>query len=216
MTDNDLLEFKAVLLKVAKLYGYVLEKEQAELYYEILKDFTLEEVKTGLIRIARHSKFFPKPSEIVEHIDQSGNKLDYDFEYCKSMIKDLGFHNSVVLKSCKLMVVIKDLGGLQQWSELVYKDEKDAYFRFARAHKRRTFDEQNESLPEVKRLIGYMEILSNQNGSGGSYKINYWDNKPVKTLTGGKSDLISLPPGEKAPPSNDVMALVNKLTGSNG
>lgn len=212
MTPENRKEFDGALLKIAKLYGYELDKEQAELYFSILADYSVDEIKNGLLICARTSKFFPKPSEVIEAMGGRKGGIDYDFQYCISMIKELGFHSSVVLKNALLMVVIKDLGGLQEFSEMVSKDEKDTYFRFMRAYNRRVIDQKNGDLPEVKRLVGYMEHLSKQSGAGGTYHVAVWDNKKVKELIGG-AEQNKLLPGEKVEPPADVMGLVNKLTG---
>jgi hypothetical protein len=217
MLEENRIEFDSALLKIAKMYGYALDKEQAGLYFEILREYSINDVKTGFLKCARSLKFFPKPSEIIEAIDASaGNKLDYDFEYCKSMIKEVGFHSSVILPSKILMVVISDLGGLQAFSDAIYSDEKDTYFRFKRVYQRRQTDAANNSLPEITRLIGYMESIANQSAYPGLFQITFWDNKKLDELPGGpEQKKLEAPDIEDDPGkvSKIIGGLVKKLEG---
>lgn len=176
MKDENRIEFDSALLKVAKLYGYNLDKEQAGLYFEILKDVEIEAVKRAMIRAARVCKFMPKPAEILENLMENRmNQWDYDYEYCRSMAKEMGENQSIVLGNKMLMAVITDLGGLAEFVQKVRGEDKDFYFAFVRAWKRRKIDEETGSLPNVPRLPGLLETQGEKNGLNGAYRIYYWD-----------------------------------------
>lgn len=212
MKPESRKEFDAALLKIAKLYGYELDKEQAELYFSILSDYTLDETKAALLICARTQKFFPKPSEIIEAMGVRKDNIEYDFQYCLSMVKELGFHDSVIMEKKLLMVVIRDLGGLQEFTKMAFKDEKDAYFKFSRAYNRRIVDEKHGDLPEITKLVGYMEQLANQNGAG-THKVIYWNNKIVKTISSDDLHELFLELKNDKPLGGGVTEIVNKLAG---
>lgn len=56
---------------IATQYGYKLDPSQADLYCELLKDFTFEQVKAAATHLLKTEKFFPKLCQFYEILTAS-------------------------------------------------------------------------------------------------------------------------------------------------
>ena len=74
MNANDKTEFAKVWATVANLYGKNISAQLLTLTFEVLRPYSLKQIKSGLsthIRSTQGGAFFPKPADIIQYI--SGN-----------------------------------------------------------------------------------------------------------------------------------------------
>ncbi len=71
MIDSEFSKFINFLNGCALVYDKELKKEQVQIYWNILKDHTCQDVEKAFNRHIKTSKFFPAPSEIIENIPKS-------------------------------------------------------------------------------------------------------------------------------------------------
>ena len=72
MLDKD--KFSKLMGITGEVFGKPASPEVAAMYYQILKDFTDEEVEKAFYNVLKTHKFetFPKPANILEHIPKKG------------------------------------------------------------------------------------------------------------------------------------------------
>jgi hypothetical protein len=186
MNNADFKTFEDIMTKTWVMTAHQ-EKELSPMktagYFEALQIYDIETVKVAFLGCTRTETFFPAIAKICELIEgNQKDNIDIEFENAKSMIRDLGFYDSVCLKNKALMCAINDMGGLQEFYESLNTNETETYFKFCRIMKRRLKDHAEGYLPEFKSLCGYSELMANQNAGGGVYNVVLWDRAKVKTL----------------------------------
>lgn len=74
MDDSDKKEFAVLFYGTSELYDKPVTKNLLQLYFDALKGYSIDDVKSGVSKHAldpKHGTFFPKPADIVRHL-QSG------------------------------------------------------------------------------------------------------------------------------------------------
>lgn len=64
MTTQDLSAFSAQLVTLAELFDAPLSESKLWLYFEALRDLSLEQVRTAILSAAKTATFMPKPAEL--------------------------------------------------------------------------------------------------------------------------------------------------------
>src|SRR5688500_15789167 len=64
MKHDEFDEFEALLRMAAKVRREPLDADRLLLYFDLLDDFTLEDVREGIRHHLRYETFFPMPAEI--------------------------------------------------------------------------------------------------------------------------------------------------------
>lgn len=115
MENEDRKEFLNIINKTAILYDAELKKEKIDIYWDIFKEYSLEEFKDAMNQAVRSCKFFPKPAEIIELM---GGKLSIQDEATKEALlvinamRQVGGHETVRFKDpVTNAVVLKGYGG---------------------------------------------------------------------------------------------------------
>ena len=70
MTDTDRPEFIERMIALADLFGRKLSVGAAELSFRALKDLPSDEVFPAMDTTAVHGEFFPRPTDIRDHVRQ--------------------------------------------------------------------------------------------------------------------------------------------------
>ena len=70
MTDTDRPEFIERMIALADLFGRKLSVGAAELSFRALKDLPADEVFPAMDTTAVHGEFFPRPTDIRDHVRQ--------------------------------------------------------------------------------------------------------------------------------------------------
>jgi len=74
MDNSDKKEFAVLFYGTGELYDKPVTKNLLQLYFDALKGYSIDDVKSGVSKHAldpKHGTFFPKPADIVRHL-QSG------------------------------------------------------------------------------------------------------------------------------------------------
>lgn len=76
MNDLDKKTFAELMVCNGEIYNKEVSKTLMQTYFTTLKDYSVDEIKNGLAKHAvdpKHGSFFPKPADIVRHLQT--NKL---------------------------------------------------------------------------------------------------------------------------------------------
>lgn len=71
MDKSNMAEFAKIFNNMAIVYEKALDKESAHLYFDILKEYKIEDIKKASDQHLKTSKYFPKPSELAIIIQPS-------------------------------------------------------------------------------------------------------------------------------------------------
>jgi hypothetical protein len=71
MTRNDAGAFAAELAALGEVFGEAISQMRAQLYFDALSVFTLEEIRGAVRAAIQGCRFFPKPAELIELLQGS-------------------------------------------------------------------------------------------------------------------------------------------------
>ncbi|MBF0540580.1 MAG: hypothetical protein HQK91_03900 [Nitrospirae bacterium] len=118
MTKADEREFAITLYKFAKGIGFTIVAEQISLYFNLLQDMSLEQVKSACITLARTMRYktLPLPVEFRETIGDNERSNDLDGRALRALdlaIRMVTHHywDSVIFEDKIIHLVIRALGG---------------------------------------------------------------------------------------------------------
>lgn len=160
-------EFIQKLYTLSEILGDKITSERAEIYWDIFKDYSKEQLDKALNIIIKTSKFFPKPAEIIELIEGSlESKSTVAWEQVRKAIFEHGAYQSIIFADKVIHKVIDLMGGWQKICSTLEDDmkwvEKD-FTRFYRAY-------QNQPLKDYPQvLIGIQEEHNRNLGNGTTF-----------------------------------------------
>ena len=130
MNQNDLAAFTDLLTMVSALYRTPLSRKSLELYWDILRCFEWQEVKTAFqthLTDPDSGQYFPKPADVVRHLrGNSETQALRAWGKVEEAIRNIGCYASVVFDDPIIHVVIEEMGG---WIRLCHTFLKDLPFR---------------------------------------------------------------------------------------
>lgn len=125
MTSEDLGEFVALLAETAEVLGGKLPSKMAlGVYYRMLKDFEMAEVRRAISNHVRTSRFFPRPCELVERI--AGTVEDRARRAWQEVLETLDHHGtyaSVRFSSPLIHWTLVRMGGWPRLGGMSFLDE---------------------------------------------------------------------------------------------
>lgn len=123
MNREDFVKGMAIL---GKAYGTSYTKEDCELWYEFLGEYSLEVFRGTIKNIIRTSKFAPKISDMIENCEKEklNQKIDV-VEYMSSR----GYFGQASEKEKAIMFINKEI--IPQW----LKDDLDKYEKEMKGNK---------------------------------------------------------------------------------
>lgn len=120
MDNKDLPEFSKVMAVLSTTYEKTTSEELLSIYYDVLKQFPLDDIKSAVGNHIQTSKFFPRPAEIIALIkpletieiiaDKAWNQL------LKAISKH-GYYDSVQFEDKVIHSCIRSMGGWMQVSD---------------------------------------------------------------------------------------------------
>tara|TARA_R110001599_G_scaffold322559_1_gene533659 strand:+ start:80 stop:643 length:564 start_codon:yes stop_codon:yes gene_type:complete len=121
MIESDKAEFKILMVGVGELYNKEITKPLMRIYFSSLINYSLGEVEKGIsahTMDAKHGSFFPKPADIVRHL-QSGdisteNKAELAWAQVVREIRVTGSYGRLKLDDKQALASIKALGSWKQ------------------------------------------------------------------------------------------------------
>jgi len=131
VNNQDRQPFMEVLISTGELYEKHISDTLLELYFNILKHYSIEDIKRGIaghIRDTKAGQYFPKPADILRQIlgDDDGRAIAAWVEVRKA-IQHVGIYKSVKFDDPVIMMCIDRMGGWQELcniltSEVGYKE----------------------------------------------------------------------------------------------
>lgn len=129
MIDSDKTDFKILMVGVGELYNKEITKPLMRIYFSSLTKYSLDEIERGISEHAvdpKHGTFFPKPADIVRHLQtavlSAENKAELAWAQVVREIRVTGSYGSLNLDDRQAMAAIKSLGS---WSQLCASTEND-------------------------------------------------------------------------------------------
>lgn len=137
MESTDRQAFARALLAVGEIYGKKLSAQQADLYWQVLKQYPIEDIEAGVHRHIADpdgGQFMPKPADIIRQIGGSGDTAAMlAWSKVEKSTRIVGSYNTVVFDDWKIHAVIRDMGG---WIKLCETNMDDLPFRAREFEKR--------------------------------------------------------------------------------
>lgn len=130
MTESDFEQFTVVWQRAMGMYDKQPSDGALDLAFTALQNLTLEQVQQGLtahVRDPKDGRFFPKPADIIRHIEGDGdNRALAAWSQVEQAIRSIGPYESVVFDQPQTMRVVQDMGG---WIQLCGCTEKELPFK---------------------------------------------------------------------------------------
>lgn len=122
MNDSDKKEFAEVMLANGEIYNKEISKSLMQAYFNALTGFTIDQVKNGMTKHAldpKHGTFFPKPADIVRHLQSSElsaeERAEIAWAELERKIRTEGSYGSLVLEDKVAVAAVK---GFTSWKDL--------------------------------------------------------------------------------------------------
>ena len=126
MDDSNKKEFAVLFYGVGELYDKTVSKELLQLYFNILKTYSIEQIKVGVNKHTLDSKsgsFFPKPADIAKHVTHSSdNKAELAWAQVIHQIRATGSYGALDLDDKQAIAAVRALGSWQQLCGTLEKD----------------------------------------------------------------------------------------------
>lgn len=165
MNDGHAQEFASALGGLAETFGEPLSAGRIDGYFLALKDLPMEAVLASIARAMRSSRFFPKPAELREFIEGTGDDLAaLAWTRVIRAIERIGTYQSVDFGDPVLHATVDGLGG---WSEFWRIERMDAREQgFKRAEFVRLYGALRSRGVEdaPRRLLGQHEVANRERG----------------------------------------------------
>ncbi len=119
MTAKDEKEFALLMASLAEIFdsGSELSSVKVELYFRLLEDYVIEDIKRGVDEIMRNRVYasLPKPAEIIQAIEGDGNeKAILAWEKLDRAVRQVGPYQSVQFDDPVIHSIVKFFGGWEK------------------------------------------------------------------------------------------------------
>lgn len=165
MDDSDKKKFAQQMMIAAEIYEKEISKEKLQIYFATLINYPIDAVVHGIqshMRDTKHGTFFPKPADIVRHIEAAGvsqeDRSELAWMEIENAIRMIGSYGTLKLEDKVALAAVKSLGS---WKDLCMTDiDKMQWKRkeFIEAYK--TFS--NTPLEMLPKSLPGIEELHNQ------------------------------------------------------
>lgn len=133
MIESDKQNFKQLMVGVGELYNKEITKPLMRIYFSSLINYSLAEIERGVsshTMDAKHGSFFPKPADIVRHL-QTGeisaeNKAELAWAQVVREMRVTGSYGSLKLDDRQALASVKALGS---WKQLCSSTEKELVWK---------------------------------------------------------------------------------------
>lgn len=164
MKKEDKKEFGKILVVTGEIYDKQITASLIKVYFEVLKDYTLDELKRALelhIKDREEGKFFPRPSNFINQIEADEGVLAilaWDKAY--KGIKQGAYYDTMIFDDPVIHMVITQMGGWIEFSDLLIKDTPYRRAEFIKLYKHF----QKHPIDAPKRLAGFHEMNNRREG----------------------------------------------------
>ena len=122
MTERDFEEFAKLLGAVAEVYNEPLSPVRIRLYFDALREYSLEEVRRAFKELVRTSDFFPRPAAVVRTIEGEGESGQLIWLALLRMLEGHGYWDSVKLPKEIAQLIRMRFGGWIEFSQLTRQE----------------------------------------------------------------------------------------------
>jgi hypothetical protein len=183
MTQQDKVKFSELLAGLGEIYDKQITEFTADIYFNVLKDYSFEQVRGAVDAVVRTHKYntLPKPAEIIEKIE--GKKEDSAILAWDSVIKAIrkyDYIETVIFEDKVIHRVIDSLGG---WQWLCDQTKDDLRF-IAKDFQRLYSIFQNRDGEAPEKLLGFVEQEN--------FKKGYDKDIPEAKRIGGDKEIAKL------------------------
>lgn len=127
MQDSDKDEFKMLMIGIGELYNKEITKPLLRIYFSALTDYSLSLVEKGInvhTMDAKHGTFFPKPADIVRHLQvdepSAEEKAQLAWAQVLHAMRKHGSYGSLELDDKQALAAIKSF---TTWKDLCMTPE---------------------------------------------------------------------------------------------
>jgi len=115
MTKDDILEFAKILAGLGEVYDKKVTDALAEVYFDALADYSIDDVERAAAIIVKSSTFFPRPCQFIELIDPHSEEIEVRatqvLEKVFDAMQQYGAYATVQFDDPVIHSVIEHLGG---------------------------------------------------------------------------------------------------------
>lgn len=173
MEDKDFKKFRELVAAVYSLYGRDITESALMLWWNILKKYTIDEVRAGLsnnLSDSDNGSFIPKPADVIRMIEgNSGDKALAAWSKVDAAVKSVGTYRSVAFDDALIHAVIDEMGG---WIALGNRVDKEWDFVKNEFLKRYAAHAHKQATPAYSPVLHGIFTLKNRDGG-------YGDDNPV-------------------------------------
>lgn len=134
-------DFINVMNQCALIYDKDLIKTVIEAYWLLLREYDFDDFKDAMNQICRTSKFWPRPSEIIDVIEKQGNlnlkietRADQQWRTVISAIRENGLNRPIEFDDPITRHLVSHGISWQYLCEIKQSDEKWEQKRFCRSY----------------------------------------------------------------------------------
>lgn len=201
MNDNDKERFSSCLLGAAEIIGKQLSPQAIKLYWEILKNYSIEEVEQAFFSHASNpdvGQFMPKPADIIKAIDGSGESRSMiAWTKVDKALRTIGTYETVVFDDPIIHKVISDMGGWISFGEII---ESEYPFKANEFNKRYLGYANRRNIEHPKKMIGIFEVSNLENKQKVAPPLLLGSPEKAKlVLEGGGGDQMQITRGYELP-----------------
>jgi len=126
MDDSDKKEFAVLFYGTGELYDKSVTKNLLQLYFNALQNYSIEEITAGVSAHAldpKHGTFFPKPADIVRHLQtgnlSTGEKAELAWAQITGKIRSSGVYGKLDIDDKQALAALRSF---ISWKELCMMD----------------------------------------------------------------------------------------------
>jgi len=170
MDNSDKKEFAILFYGTGELYDKSVSKNLLQLYFDALKNYSIEDVKSGVSKHAldpKHGTFFPKPADIVRHLQASEisteQKAELAWAQVMREIRRTGSYGTLKLDDKQAIAAVKSLGSWQQLCSSTETDmtwKKKEFISMYETYERTPVELLPSSLPGIIGLVEHKKEVS--------------------------------------------------------
>lgn len=192
MREEEKPQFAVLITGIGEMYDKSFNPFLLELYWNVLKSYSFEEVKNGVNRYLANADvgmFFPKPADIIAVIEgDSKTQALLAWTKVMSAIKMVGMYNSIVFDDALIHAVIRDMGG---WQKLCITKNNDFPFVGNEFQNRYRWFVNQKPNNYPRCLIGILESNNDADGFDSSSPILFGDKTKAQQVFGAANNNIA-------------------------
>jgi len=170
-------DFTKKIFKLALIFDYEMTAEKEDIYWNIFKNYSEDQINKAFNLAITTYKFFPKPAELIEFIEgNTESKSIKAWQQVREAISKYGAYSSVVFADKVIHKIIDLIGGWQKICSINEDEIKWIQKEFERLYQLY----QNQTIDYPDRLIGIVEEHNRNLGNGETFIDNNGNLKQVK------------------------------------